>query len=130
MIESYTMQTKNKPYDTRIKKKAQNLRTNSTRHENHLWYDFLRDFHPGFTRQRIIGSYIIDFYCGKAKLAVELDGSQHFEQSAMDYDKEREKFLNTFGIKILRFSNLDIDNNFVGVCESIREMVNYIIVNK
>jgi len=93
-----------KPYDTSLTPRARELRKNATKQENRLWYVApfanegggpqgrgltLRDFRPRFTRQRIVGSYILDFYCGAAKLAVELDGSQHYESEAIEYDKTR-----------------------------------------
>ena len=66
-----------RPYNKNLKPVAQELRRNATKQENHLWYDFLREFRPRFTRQRIVGSYVLDFFCLQARLAVELDGSQH-----------------------------------------------------
>ena len=75
-------------------------------------------------RQRPIGPFIVDFYCAKAKLAIELDGSQHYSDQGMKSDKERTNFLEKeFGIKVLRFSNLDIMQKFEGVCSYIDEFV-------
>ena len=106
-------------YNSSLISRARELRTNATKQENRLWYDFLRNYSPRFTRQRIVGNYILDFYCAKAKLAIELDGSQHYEESSIEYDLTRTKFLESLGIKVVRFSNLDVDNNFEGVCEVI-----------
>ena len=112
-----------KPYDASLSPRARELRKNATRQESRLWYEYLRDYQPRFTRQRIVGSYILDIYCGKAKLAVELDGSQHYEPKTMDYDIRRTKFLESLGILVLRFSNIDVDKNFEGVCIEIDKLV-------
>jgi len=112
-----------KPYNSVLKPVAQELRKKATRHERHLWYEFLRGFRPRFTRQRIVGSYILDFFCPKAMLAVELDGSQHYEQNQMEYDSERTAFLQQFGIEVLRIPNTDIDRDFNAVCKKIEEVV-------
>ena len=110
-------------YNSNLLSNARNLRTNATKQENHLWYDFLRDYKPRFTRQRIAGNYILDFYCAKAKLAVELDGSQHYEENKIAYDKNRTTWLESLGIKVMRFTNIDVDRNFEGVCFAIDDMV-------
>ena len=95
----------NRPYNATLTQRAQELRRNATKQENRLWYEYLRDFRPRFTRQRIVGSYILDFYCGSVKLAVELDGSQHYEHEAIEYDKARTNFLESLGIQVMRFTN-------------------------
>jgi len=117
----------NKLYNTALTQKARELRKNATKQENRLWYEYLRDFRPRFTRQRIVGSYILDFYCSKAKLAVELDGSQHYEPRAMSYDQARTRFLDSLGIQVMRFTNIDVDRNFEGVCIAISNQVNTIL---
>ena len=108
-------------YSTELKKKAQNLRNNATKQEKRLWYEFLREFRPRFTRQRVIGCYIIDFYCAEAKLAIELDGSQHYEPDSIEYDRKRTEFLETLGIQVMRIANNEIDKNLAGVCDGIKE---------
>ena len=95
---------------------AKALRNNLTKEEKHLWYDFLRNYPIRFIRQKVIGKYIVDFYCAKAKLVVELDGSQHYEDSGKAYDTLRTEFLEQYGLKVIRISNLDVNNNFEGVC--------------
>ncbi len=90
-----------------------------TKEERHLWYDFFKKIPFTVNRQKIIGNYIIDFYCATAKIAVELDGSQHFEQEGREKDKVRDEYLNSLGIMVLRFSNFDINNHFNDVCEEI-----------
>ena len=102
---------------------AKELRKNMTKEERRLWYDFLKSFyqayHIRFTKQKVIGCYIVDFYCPRAKLVIELDGSQHYEEEAERYDKERTRFLNQLGIEVLRYSNLDILTRFPDICRDI-----------
>ena len=98
---------------------AKNLRKAMTPEERHLWYDFLREYPVRFYRQKVIGNYIVDFYCPDKKLVIELDGSQHYEQDKMLADEIRTKELNTYSITVLCFSNKDIKENFRGVCEQI-----------
>ena len=98
---------------------ARRLRKEMTKEERHLWYDFLRDYPVKIYRQKIVGNYILDFYCEKAKLAIELDGSQHYEDAGQEYDKKRTLYLNELGIEVFRVSNLDVNKNFRGVCEAI-----------
>ena len=69
------------------------LRKNMTKEERHLWYDFLREYSVRFIRQKIIGNYIVDFYCAKANLVIELDGSQHYDEIGINKDIERTKYL-------------------------------------
>ena len=90
-----------------------------TRQEKHLWYDFLKKQPQQFYRQRIIGQYIADFYCPTAKLIIELDGSQHYEEKESELDRQRTAYLENLGVTVMRFSNLDLDNNFEGVCMTI-----------
>jgi len=98
---------------------AKNLRKNQTKEERHLWYDFLREYPARFIRQKIIGQYIVDFYCAKANLVIELDGSQHFEPEERKKDAERTAFLEGYGLQIIRIPNNEISRNFRGVCEYI-----------
>ncbi len=98
---------------------ARDLRKQMTKEERHLWYDFLRSHPMKFYKQKIIGRYIVDFYCHSAQLAIELDGSQHYEDAGAAYDKERTAMLEQHGVKVIRFSNLDVNRNFEGVCQAI-----------
>ena len=98
---------------------ANGLRKNMTKEERHLWYDFLRYCTPRFLRQEIIGGYIADFYCHKAKLVIELDGSQHMDPHGLEYDTTRTAYFHSLGIDVIRYYNNDIHNNFRGVCEHI-----------
>ena len=98
---------------------ARQLRKNMTKEERRLWYEFLRDYPVRFLRQRPIDKYILDFYCAKARLAVELDGGQHFEPEGQTYDAERDLTLTALGISVLRIPNNEVTRNFMGVCEHI-----------
>ena len=98
---------------------AKKLRKEMTPQEKHLWYDFLRSYPIKFQRQKPILNFIADFYCSKAKLVIELDGSQHYEEDQIKQDTFRTECIETLGIEVIRFSNLDIDRNFTGVCEFI-----------
>ena len=98
---------------------AKQLRKEMTKEERHLWYDFLRNYPVRFSRQKILGRYIVDFYSAEAMLVIELDGSQHFEESTAEKDAERTAFLEGYGLKILRIPNNEVSKNFQGVCEYI-----------
>jgi len=98
---------------------AKSLRKNMTKEERHLWYDFLRDYPVRFLRQKVIDQYIVDFYCHKARLVIELDGSQHYAEAGIKKDEIRTESLNNRGLFVLRIPNNEITNNFRGVCEYI-----------
>ncbi len=102
---------------------AKELRKNMTKEERHLWYDFLRSYPIKFTRQKVLGKYIADFYCAKANVVIELDGSQHYEDDGLFNDEKRTAYLEQYGIKVIRISNLDILKNFDGVCMFIDNVV-------
>jgi len=107
--------------DTRLTPRAREMRTNATKQENHLWYDYLRGYPIRFFRQFIIGEYITDFCCRRAKLVVELDGGYHLNRK--EYDEERDAYLRGRGFEVLRFANEDIDYKFERVCRTIDEAV-------
>ena len=98
---------------------AKTLRKNMTKEERHLWYDFLKHLPITVNRQKVIGKYIVDFYIASAKIVIELDGSQHYEEKGILSDKQRDMYLSEFGIKVLRYSNLDIHHRFENVCQDI-----------
>lgn len=102
---------------------ARDLRKNMTKEERRLWYDFLNTYPIKFTRQKILGKYIADFYCAKANLVIELDGSQHYEPEGIENDNKRTAYLNRYKIRVIRISNLDIKNNFEAVCQYIDEII-------
>ena len=102
---------------------AKALRKNMTPWERKLWYDYLRHYPIRFQRQKSIGNYIVDFYCAKARLVIELDGGGHYETEQERKDLLRTKELEDMNLTVLRICNLDIDRNFVGVCEYIDSAV-------
>ena len=110
------MNDKNNPKLTSLSK---NLRKHMTKEERHLWYDFLKNLDVTINRQKVIGNYIVDFYCAQAKLVIELDGSQHFECPIEEKDRVRDEYLKKSGLTVLRYSNIEIYHNFNGVCEDI-----------
>ena len=107
------------PKDNGQLENARRLRREMTSHERKLWYLFLRKYPAKIYKQRIIGRFIVDFYCASAKLIIEVDGSQHYDPKTMAYDAERSAFLSDLGLEVLRFSNREIDRDFRGVCEQI-----------
>ena len=109
--------------DFKMTRFSQNLRTNATKEERTLWYQYLRNHPVQFRRQCVFDRYIVDFYCAKAQLAVELDGSQHYDPAEMQRDEIRTQYLESLGLRVLRFSNSDINANLAGVCQAIDEAV-------
>lgn len=102
---------------------AKNLRKNATPQENHLWYDFLANYEIRFQRQKAIDRFIADFYCHRAKLIIEIDGSQHYTEAGEQKDEFRTEILEDYGLKVIRFTNRQIRENFQGVCEYIDAVV-------
>ena len=102
-----------------LKRLSQQLRKNPTKEEHYLWHGFLRRYPCQVRRQYIIGNYIVDFFCYKARLVVELDGSQHYMPQGMAKDEQRTEYLQSLDIAVLRFSNLDVLKRFDSVCEKI-----------
>ena len=98
---------------------AQKLRREMTKEERHLWYDFLAALPIRFRRQKVLGRYIVDFYCADARLVIELDGGQHYEDAAQRRDAVRDLWMKRQGLTVLRYSNADIEENFEGVCADI-----------
>ena len=101
-----------------------------TKEERHLWYDFLRSYPVRFTRQKVLGHYIADFYSAEAKLILELDGSQHYEAIHIVKDEERTAFLENFGLTVIRIPNNEVNRNFPGVCEYIDAAVKQALAPK
>ena len=98
---------------------AKQLRKEMTKEERHLWYDFLRTNPIRFSRQKVLGKYIADFYSAEAKLIVELDGSQHYDEGNAEKDTQRTAFLEGYGLTVIRIPNNEVSKNFRGVCEYI-----------
>jgi very-short-patch-repair endonuclease len=111
------------PRNKKLNNHFRSLRNNATMQENHLWHDLLKKHSFQFYRQRIIGEYIVDFHCSHANLVIEVDGSQHYEEDAIEYDKRKTEYLEGLGLTVIRFTNKDIDNNFVGVCQVIEQTI-------
>lgn len=102
---------------------AKELRKNMTLWERKLWYNFLRGYPIRFQRQKSIGNYIVDFYCARVGLVIELDGGGHYSPQQAEKDAMRTKELKEMNLMVLRICNLDIDGNFMGVCEYIDTVV-------
>ena len=98
-----------------------------TKEERHLWYDFLRRYPIRFSRQKILGKYVVDFYSASAKLIIELDGSQHYDEKGIERDAERTAYLERYGLRVLRIPNNQINQNFNGVCEYIDSVIKQIV---
>ena len=102
---------------------SQKLRKDMTKEEKHLWYDFLKDLSVTVNRQKVIGNYIADFYISSARIIIELDGSQHYTEKGEKDDVKRDDYFRSIGIKVLRFTNRQIHENFSGVCTEILNAV-------
>lgn len=109
--------------NAKLKSNSRSLRKNATKEENLLWYHFLRKYPVQFRRQYVLGDYIVDLFCHKARMVVELDGSQHCTPDGFARDRARSDYLNAQGLFVLRFSNMDVLFHFDRVCESIDRMV-------
>ena len=107
----------------RLTKLSQFLRKNMTKEERHLWYDFLKECPQTFHRQKVIGNYIADFYCAKAKLVIEIDSSQHYMEKGKKDDQNRDRYFHTLGLTVVRYSNLEVNQHFDSVCEDILRLL-------
>ncbi|MBR4132153.1 MAG: endonuclease domain-containing protein [Oscillospiraceae bacterium] len=110
-------------YDDQLIGRAKALRKEMTPQEQRLWYEFLRKYPVRFQRQKVIDAYIVDFYCHKARLVVEIDGSQHYEPQEQDHDERRTNALEQHGLLVVRFSNREVNLQFREVCERIDQLV-------
>ena len=106
-------------YNKKLVSTARNLRKNMTAEEKHLWYDFLKKLPLTVNRQKNIGNYIVDFYISIANIVIEIDGLQHEMKENKLQDEKRDKYLENLGIRVLRYSNADINKNFNIVCDDI-----------
>ena len=102
---------------------AKELRKNMTKEERHLWYDYLRNYPVRFCRQKVLGKFIADFYCARAKLVIELDGQYHREDETVQKDADRTAFLSSYGLLVYRIPNIEIHRNFKSVCNKIDALV-------
>ena len=114
----------NKTINPKLTPNSKSLRKNMTNEERHLWYDFLKNLPINVHRQKVIGRYIVDFYIASKKIVIEIDGSQHYEDSAIEYDKKRDEFLASLGIRVLRYTNAQINREFENVCNNILQNIN------
>lgn len=107
------------PYNRNLVSKARELRKNMTSAEKKLWYQYLRTFPLRVLRQKPIDNFIVDFYCAKLKLVIEVDGDSHFSAEAKVKDEERTSILQGYGLQVIRFTNDDVLDNFEAVCQEI-----------
>ena len=114
-----------KHYAPHLRKNARTLRKNMTKEERKLWYEFLKQLPVTVKRQELIGRYIADFYISSARIAIELDGSQHYEEDGQAYDRTRDAFFSAQGILVLRYPNNAVNQNFSGVCEDILKYLSF-----
>jgi very-short-patch-repair endonuclease len=112
-------------YDYRkyLSKNSKELRINMTKTERHLWYDFLKDLPVMVCRQKMIGNYIVDFYCSKFNVIIEIDGCQHGWDDRAEKDIVRDKYLDDLGMTVLRYSNEQVNKQFKNVCADILKYI-------
>jgi very-short-patch-repair endonuclease len=105
----------------RIKERSRQLRGDLTKAERLLWSKIrMRQIEEcWFYRQKPIGKYVADFYCPRAKLVIEVDGGQHFAKEKVEYDRIRDEYMGSLGLKVLRFNNVEVMKNIEGVVERI-----------
>ena len=106
-------------HNRRLVPLAKQLRKEMTKEERRLWYDYLRTCPVRFSRQKVLGKYIADFYSAEARLVIELDGSQHYDDINIEKDVQRTAFLESYGLTVIRIPNNEVNRNFRGVCEYI-----------
>ena len=106
-------------YRKSLTPRAQALRRDPTPAEKKLWFEFLRDLPQKFTRQKPLGQYVADFYCSRQRLVIELDGDSHYTARAQRYDEDRTAELAMRGVRVIRFTNLEVAENFEAVCAAI-----------
>lgn len=103
-----------------LRDRSRQLRKNSTKQERSLWYRYLSNFELRVHRQRVIGNYIVDFNCHQSKLVIELDGGQHYSDEEIKSDQIRTAYLESQGLRVLRFTNWEVDHQLFQVCEKIK----------
>ncbi len=114
-------------HNSKLTKNARILRKNMTKEERHLWYEFLRSYPIRFLRQKVIDNYIVDFYCHEARIIIELDGSQHYEEKGLLKDKIRTEKIEERDLTVIRIPNIEVNKNFYEVCEYIDRCVREVI---
>ncbi len=118
-LHNYSQTLMTYKYNPELTHNSQLLRKNMTKEESKLWFQFLKNLPITVHRQKMIDNYIVDFYCAKAKVVIELDGSQHYETEQEEKDRIRDTYLKNLGITVLRYSNRDINEKFKSICEDI-----------
>ena len=111
------------PYNPKLTERAKELRKKLTEAEKRLWYGYLWDFKYRVLRQRPIDNYIVDFYCPKLKLVIEIDGDTHYTDEEKTYDDRRTRVLESYGLMVIRFTNIDVLESFEGVCYEIDKLI-------
>ena len=113
------------PYNRNLKQLSRQLRESMTEAERHLWAKIRMKQLKGcqFYRQKPIGDYVVDFFCPKSKLAIEVDGSHHLVGEKIEYDRIRDECLSSLGLRVLRFTNTEVLTHIEGVVESIEEEI-------
>jgi very-short-patch-repair endonuclease len=111
------------PYNPKLKERARELRKNMTKAEKRLWYGLLRNLKYNVLRQKPIDNYIVDFYCPRLRLVIEVDGDAHSKEEAKVYDEKRTAVLEGYRLKVLRFMNYDVLKSFEGVCQKINDEI-------
>jgi len=110
------------PYNPDLIAQARSMRKGLTPAEKKLWIGLLRDFKFRILRQRPIDNFIVDFYCPKMKLVIEIDGAGHFNDEGKALDQERTEILKAYGLRVVRFSDNDVMKHFPGVCNRILDL--------
>lgn len=111
------------PKKHQLLEQARELRKQMTPQEKKLWYGYLRTYPIKIYKQRIIKSFIVDFYCAAAKLAIEVDGAYHYTEQGKEYDRERTMIMEQYELAVLRFSNRQIEQEFAFVCQEIDAVI-------
>ena len=109
------------PVNQKLKGFAKKSRRNQTDEERKVWYNYLNKVKPRFHRQRVIGNYIVDFYCPKLRVIIEIDGYQHYYEENKEYDKKRTQYLESLGFVVLRFDNTQVNKDFESIKFEIKE---------
>jgi very-short-patch-repair endonuclease len=112
------------PYRQSLTRRAQSMRSDPTPAERKLWFQYLRTYPQKFTRQKPIARFVVDFYCSSRRLVIELDGDSHFNDAARSYDANRTRELEQMGLRVLRFTNRDVLENFESVCQTVKQILN------
>jgi very-short-patch-repair endonuclease len=110
-------------YRRNLKARSRDLRRDPTPAERKLWFDFLSSYFEQFSRQKPLGNYVADFYCARHRLVIELDGDSHFNATGERYDERRTETLGLHGIRVIRFTNAEVLQQFEGVCARIEELL-------